>query len=206
MARQKNAAPEITLDEGTAATVDANEATTPDEGTNNGGTTSWPGGYAEYKLAGSIAPQLVGKTIRTREAKGDGETRLAQMRLLVKDGDAGHVAKLAQNQYDIIVQRRIRDVADSEEVKAILAGKSEVEINGEKLDFSGMDEEARVQYCVDLCQDEADAYQYGATTRSGTTRLPKAAKQAVENQAKLAQAAAADPDLAAKLAALGLTL
>lgn len=156
-------------------------------------------GTAEYKLAGNIPQALVGSLIRTPEAG-----TLDEMHLLVEDGKPENVLKLAQAQFDIIIQRRLRDTATSDDVAEILAGKV-VEVDGEKLDFSGMSDEERKAYVVDLLQGVADDFRYGSrpALTSGKT---KQAKEALEREGKLKSAAAADPELAAKLEALGYTL
>lgn len=153
---------------------------------------------AAYKLAGAIASLLVGVEIKTKEAES-----LDEMHQLVEDGKPENVLKLAQAQYDIIVQRKLRDAATSDEIADILAGKT-VEIDGEKLDFADMSEDERKEYAASRIQQVADEYVYGARPliAGGGT---KAAKAALANQGKIAEAAKADPDLAAKLAALGIT-
>jgi hypothetical protein len=126
------------------------------------------------------------------------------MHLLVEGGKSENVLRLAQAQFDIIIQRKLRDAASSEEVASILAGKV-VEVDGEKLDFSGMSDEERIEYAVGRIQDVADDYRYGARPLIAGGGS-KAAKEALSREQGLKAAAAADPELAAKLAQLGYTL
>lgn len=154
---------------------------------------------AEYKLAGDIPSALRGKTIKTRESE-----TLAQMTELVENGTEDNVRRLAQAQYDIIVQRKIRDAATSEEIEGILAGKT-VKVDDEELDFSGMSDDERLEYAVGRLQDVADAYVYGARPLIAGGGS-KAAKTALAEKGKIAEAAKNDPELAAKLAALGIAL
>lgn len=176
------------------ATVPANDPT-PATDTSNATITA----HAEYKLAGDIPEALKGKLIKTPEA-----ATLDQMHLLVEGGKSENVLKLAQAQFDIIIQRKLRDAATSDEIAEVLAGKV-VEIDGEKLDFSGMNDAERQEYAVSRVQAVADDFRYGARPliAGGGT---KAAKEALGREAGLKKAAAADPELAAKLAALGYTL
>lgn len=188
MAKTKTQAPTDTLD---AAAETAPQTPTTDA---NGL------GHADYKLAGEIPEALRGKLIRTKDCNGD----LNKMHLLVEDGKPENVARLAQAQYDIIVQRQLRGAATSDEVAGILAGKV-VEVDGESQDFSGLSDEDRLAYAVDRIQAVADDYRYGARPliAGGGT---KAAKAALQDKTKIMAAAASDPELAAKLAALGITL
>jgi hypothetical protein len=185
MAKGKNAASD-------AQATDANEGT-PDP--TNGTLT-----HAEYTLAGSIPEALRGSTVKTKDCNGN----LDVMHQLVEDGKPENVARLAQAQYDIIVQRKIRDAATSEEIEGILGGKV-VEVDGEKLDFSGMSAEERKAYAIGRLQAVADDYVYGARPLIAGG-AGKAAKEALGREKGLKAAAAADPELAAKLAALGYTL
>lgn len=164
---------------------------------------------ADYKLNGDIPRHLLGTfatvkaedgtesevrtpfSVKTREAETD-EDMLA----LVEDGDAKHVRKLAQGQLDIIVQRNIRNYANSDEVLEALYGTKEPAADAEPV-------EGGVEAALELIQKFADEYLYGVTrTSSGAGAGTKAkAKQADA----VAAAAKNDPELAAKLAALGIT-
>lgn len=158
-------------------------------------------GHAEYTLAGSVPDALRGVVIRTKDSQGS----LDKMHLLVEDGKPENVARLAQAQLDIITQRKIRDAATSEEIEGILAGKV-VEIDGEKLDFADMSPEERKEYATGRLQAVADDYLYGARPLIAGGGAGKAGKAALGREADLKKAASQDPELAAKLAALGYTL
>jgi hypothetical protein len=151
---------------------------------------------SEYKIAGGIAKEraLDGILIRTREAES-----LEEFAQLVENGDPENVRKLAQGQLDIIVQRKIRDYVESEEVADILAGKT---VDGE--DFGAHTEEERKQVVAQRAQAVSDDYLYGG--RAAGSGAGTKAKKAVATVAQLASASANDPELAAKLAALGITL
>lgn len=158
-------------------------------------------GKAGYKLAGADTPsQLKGKIIFTKDCGGS----LELMHKLVDEGKSETVARLAQQQYDIVVQRKLREAAETEEIAGILAGKV-VEIDGEKLDFGPADEATRVEHAMDRLQKLADEYEHGGRALI-TGGKAKAGQAALERESGLKQAAAADPELAAKLAALGYTL
>lgn len=158
-------------------------------------------GKAGYKLAGADTPAaLKGKIIFTRDSGGS----LELMHKLVDEGKSETVARLAQQQYDIVVQRKLREAAESEEIAGILAGKV-VEIDGEKLDFSSADDATRTDHALARLQKLADEYEHGSRALI-TGGKAKAGQAALERESGLKQAAAADPELAAKLAALGYTL
>lgn len=154
---------------------------------------------ADYKLAGDIPESLRGKTVKTREAES-----LEEMHQLVENGDPKNVFRLAQAQFDIIQQRKIRDYLGSEEVADILAGKTVGE-GDDATDFSEFGEEDRIAEVMRRAQEVGDAYVYG-----GRTATPgggaAAAKKALEEKKTLSAAAANDPELAEKLAALGISL
>lgn len=166
---------ESTVDEGTVATIEApvnsDAESTPD---------SEQKGYAEYKLAGDVPPELKGRTIKTPE-----KYTIEAFRALVQDGDDKHTVSLAQAQFDIIIQRHIRNASNSEDVAKLL-------------------KEDDVEGAVALIQKVADSYVYGArplsTGESTTNRRNK------ENMSKLREGAAADPELAKRLADLGVSL
>jgi hypothetical protein len=165
--------------------------------------------YAEYKLAGDIPASLLPRTetrdgkevkvpftIKTREAE-----TLTEMHALVENGDEKHVLRLAQGQYDIIVQRKIREYLASEEVADILAGKTVGE-GEDAVDFAAHTDDERIAEVLSRTQTVADEFAYGSRQS-----LPGGGKTAaVERDKKVRAAAAADPELAAKLAALGITL
>lgn len=151
---------------------------------------------SEYKIAGAIAKErgLDGILVHTRDAE-----TLEEFAQLVENGDPENVRKLAQGQLDIIVQRQIRNYVESEEVADILAGKT---VDGE--DFAAHTEEERKQVVAQRAQEVSDTYSYGGRT-AGTGASTKA-KKAVATVATLGAAAANDPELAKKLAELGITL
>lgn len=164
--------------------VAVTEGETQTNGESSNGETETQGeeqkGYAEYKLAGDIPSALTGKLIRTPE-----KYTVEDFRALVQDGDEKHIVALAQAQFDIIIQRHIRNAANSEDVSKLLAAG----------DTDG---------AVARIQEVADKYVYGA--RPVSTGGSAVAKKAVANQKKLAAAVAADPELAQRLAALGVEL
>lgn len=146
---------------------------------------------ANYKLAGSNIPEtLRGVEIPTREAE-----TLDEMHNLVADGKPENVLKLAQAQFDIIVQRQIRNAAESEKVADILAGKG---------DYEALDDDERKAEAVAYIQSVGDEYLYGARV-AGTGESAKA-KKAVATVGKLQEAAASNPEVAALLAQLGVSL
>lgn len=151
---------------------------------------------ADYKLAGDIPEALKGKVVKTREAES-----LEELHQLVENGDEKHILRLAQGQLDIITQRKVREYVGSDEVGNILAGKIVGE-GEDAIDFSEMSDEERVQEVLNRAQAVSDDYAYG----SRTTTPGGGKTAAVERDKKVRAAAQADPELAAKLAALGITL
>lgn len=152
--------------------------------------------HAEYKLAGDVPEAIKGRIIKTKDCGRN----LELMHQLVVDGKSENVAALAQAQYDIIVQRKIREAATSDEVQGILAGKV-VEVDDEKLDFSGMTEQERADYAVGRLQAVADDWKHGARpliSGGGT----KAAKEALSSVTAIKTAAASNEEVAKKLAEL----
>lgn len=151
-------------------------------------------GYAEYKLAGDIPDELKGKTVRTREFRD-----LTHFREGVQDGDDKHITRLAQAQYDIIVQRKIRE-----------AIQNAVEEAQSKEPDEKISEAAQAVRAGDwdavhaTAQNLADTWVYGS--RPASTGEATKARKAVKTVEALNSAAAQDPELAAKLAALGITL
>lgn len=151
---------------------------------------------SEYKIAGAIAKErgLDGILIRTREAES-----LEELSQLVENGDPENVRKLAQGQLDIIVQRKIRDYVESDEAADILAGKT---VDGE--DFGAHSDDERKQVVAERAQAVSDDYLYGG--RAAGSGAGAKAKKAVATVATLGAAAANDPELAKKLAELGIQL
>ena len=132
-----------------------------------------------YKLAGDVPEALRGMELSMPEAETD-----EAFDTLVENG-ASDRRKLAQGALDINRQRIFRTVANSDEVVKLIA-------------------EGKVDEAKAAVQAAGDGYVYGATNRgTGTGAITKA--KAAKADA-IAQAAAADPELAAKLAALGISL
>lgn len=167
---------------------------------------------APYKLAGDIPATLLGKdttvdgktvkvpyTIETKEAE-----TLDEFRQLVENGEDKHILQLAQGAKDIITQRKVREFLQQDEVAAALAGKEVKWSDSETVNYGDYDEADRIEDILSRAQDVADAYVYGS--RPVTVGVGKATKQAASDMAKAKEAAKADPELAAKLAALGITL
>jgi len=152
---------------------------------------------ADYKIPASVVkdiPQLGGIVIKTREAEN-----LEEFHTLVENGSPEAVLTLAQSALDIIVQRHIRNGAESEAVANILHGKTH-----DGTDYSEMDEAERLEAVRQLLQNIADEYVYGQ--RQPGLGGSKVVKEKAGNFDKVAAAAANDPELAAKLAALGFTV
>lgn len=134
---------------------------------------------ATYKLAGDVPEALRGMELSMPEAETD-----EAFDSLVENG-ASDRRKLAQGALDINRQRVFRTAANSEEVVKLIA-------------------EGKVDDAKAAVQAAGDTYIYGASNRgtgAGAVTKAKAAKADA-----IAQAAAADPELAAKLAALGISL
>ena len=151
-------------------------------------------GYAEYKLAGDIPEELKGKTVKTREFAD-----LEAFAQGVQDGDQKHILRLAQAQYDIIVQRKIRESIQNA-VEEAQSKEADDKISAAAQSVRLGDWDAVHAFA----QETADNFVYGSRPApSGETTKARKAVKTVET---LSSAAAADPELAAKLAALGITL
>lgn len=166
-----------------------------------------------YKLAGDIPRALLGRTVQ-KDGKDvlepytvnmvEAET-LDEFRQQVENGDDKHILRLAQGAIDIIRQRKVREFLQEDAVADALAGKLVKWADGDEQDYSGLDEDSIVEDILARAQSVADAFIYGSRPVS-TGGAGKRAKEAVEKVGKLQAAAAADPELAAKLAELGIAL
>lgn len=190
--REKNTVE--TTEQGGVATMDAApeaQAQPETSAAESNGTVAKRDGTV-YKLNGKDVPQaLVGKALRFPEAKS-----LVALREQVADGADEHIVRAAQGAIDIVRQGRARALSGSDEVAEILAGKAD--------GSEGLDDEGRVTMALEYIQGELDEWRYGSVVRGTGTG---AATRAEADQAKkIKEAAAADPELAAKLAALGITL
>lgn len=154
---------------------------------------------AIYKLAGSIPAVLIGKTVTTREAE-----TLEEFRTLVEGGKDENVLRLGQGAFDIIDQRKIREFLESEEVADALAGKTVKWAEGDEVAYGDYSEEDRIEDILSRAQDVGDSYIYGS--RPAGTGAGKVTKQKAAEMDKAKEAAKSDPELAAKLAALGISL
>lgn len=158
--------------------------------------------FAEYELAGDIPVVLKGREIATRISKN-----LDAMHLLVADGKPENVRALAQAQYNVLVQRQIRNFLDSEDVALVLAGGTvaEGDLAG---DWSQLSEDERVTFVTAEAEDIGLSWAYGGARApsTGTSRVNKENKQKAEKFDAIAARAAADPEYAKKLAKLGIEL
>lgn len=154
---------------------------------------------ADYKLAGDIPSGLQGQIVKTREAETQEE-----FLTLVEDGKQEHMLRLAQGALDIITQRKIREFCATEEVAAALAGKTVKWSEGDEVEYGEYSEAERIADVVSRAQDVADTYTYGS--RPAGTGAGKVTKTKAAQLDKAVEAAKADPELAAKLAALGISL
>lgn len=154
---------------------------------------------AEYKLAGTIPEVLRGRTVKTPEAETTEE-----FLTLVKDGNEDHMRRLAQGGLDIIRQRKIREFCESEEVAAALAGKTVKWDDTDEVQYGEFSEDERVSDILDRAQEVGNAYVYGSQPAgTGTGKVTKAKAAQLD---KAVEAAKNDPALAAKLAALGISI
>lgn len=163
-------------------------------GTNGQGTEQEFKGFAEYKLAGDVPEQLRGKLVRTREFRD-----LVDFKSGVQDGEDKHITKLAQAQYDIIVQRKIREAVQNAAEEA-QSTEPDDKISEAAQNIRVGDWDAVLVFA----QDIADAFVYGSRP-AGTGESTKA-RRAVKTVDTLTTAAANDPELARKLAELGISL
>lgn len=140
--------------------------------------------------SGKITTKAVfaAKIIKTREAETLAEFGES---LVETDKPESHVLSLAQGQYDIIVQRKVREFFQSSECADMMDGKTD--------DTKDLDEDARFTYVLGVGQAIADEYRYGSRGPA-TGGANAAAKKTHAQQAALAAAAANDPEVAALLA------
>lgn len=136
---------------------------------------------ATYKVPKSVTVEDLREVeIETRESE-----TLEELHELVENGDPENVRKLGQSAWDIIVQRRIREAAESEECGKILAEE-------------GLD--AAKAYL----QNVADGYIYGA--RQAGTGASAVTRKKAQSFDKLVEKAKTDPAIAAQLKELGIEL
>lgn len=177
MARSKTQDPSTTTELNPSS--DATEAQ-PQASTEPGTITRTP-----YELQGNDVPEVLrGKSV-TMPIASD----LAGAAKLVHDGKEDNIVSLFQNALNVNRQRVFRTAAASEEVADVLAGKGDAE---------ALAQDEREARALELIQAAGDNYLYGAGRSAGTGTTTKA-KKFDEAKAKAAQAAAADPALAAKL-------
>jgi hypothetical protein len=133
-------------------------------------------------------PILEYRTIKTPEAEN-----LAEFgeNCVEQDKPEEHVLSLAQAQFDIIIQRKIRERASSSDIADMFEGKTP--------DTKDLDAEGRLAYVLADLQAVADAYRYGSRGPA-TGGVTKAAKAAFEKDKAVKAAAASNPELAALLA------
>lgn len=139
-------------------------------------------------------------TIKTPEAESTEEFLASQVE---QDKPEDHMRSLAQAQFDIIIQRKIREAAQSEAVDDMYSGKDP--------ETKDLDDDERHEYVMQHLQDVADGYRYGARS-AGTGGVAKKAKDALAREQAVKKAAEEDPEVAAlqaklaeKMAALGIT-
>lgn len=157
---------------------------------------------ALYELAGDRIPEaLRGTEIKYRNAE-----TLDEMAALVDDGKPENVLALAQAQRNIVIQRHFRNLAESEETAAILAGQ----IVGEgdnAVDWGQRSPETRKAYIVSQIEDIGATWLYGAKAPgTGTSAANRVNKEKASQFDEIKKRAAEDPELAAKLAALNISL
>lgn len=134
--------------------------------------------HSEYKLAGDIPEALRGTEQDVTVKDEQGKETVKRVRVpfvikireaetldeftagLVQDAKPDITLGLAQGQYDIVAQRKLREACNSEEILGILNGK-EVEIDGEKLDFSTASEQERVEHCLEVLGKIGEGYVHG---------------------------------------------
>jgi hypothetical protein len=118
--------------------------------------------------------------IKTREAESHDEFLTSSM---VENNDPENVRKLAQSAWDIIVQRRIRERAESEEALKLLA------------------EEGLEAFTADL-QGVSDGYVYGS--RQAGTGVSAVQRQKAQKFDAIKEKAKSDPAVRAQLVELGI--
>lgn len=139
---------------------------------------------ATYKLAGDVPETAKAIELTLVEAETMDEL-ISQC-----DGENSAV-KAGQSALDIAKQRIARSVANSEDVEKILKDEA-------------LSEDEQKEQIRALIQGKLDEYKFGA--RGPSTGKSAETKAAVSNMEKVKAEAANDPELAAKLAALGITL
>lgn len=134
------------------------------------------------------------RVVKTREAENLAEF---QSELVDQTDAVGNVLTLAQGAWDIIAQRKVREFCSSVDAQNMIDGKTD--------DTKGLSEDERVEAVLIAAQEIADAYRYGSRGPS-TGGATAAGKKALEKEKAIANAAASNPELAAKLAALDAEL
>jgi hypothetical protein len=177
---------------------------------------------SEYKLAGDI-PEALRGTEQDVTVKGeDGKETTKRVRVpfvikireaetldeftanLVQDAKPDITLGLAQGQYDIVAQRKIREAANSDEIVGILSGKT-VEIDGEKLDFSTASDEERVEHALSVLAKLGGSYVHGGRSLvTGSSQKRNAATGSAV--AAAAKEGKLSPETIAELTKLGITL
>lgn len=134
------------------------------------------------------------RVVKTDEAETLDEFITTQVE---QDKPQEHTLSLAQAQLDIIKQRKIREWAAGEECDQILQGTAE--------GTEDMSEDERIEHALQRAQEIGDEYKYGSRGPS-TGGVNAQAKAALKKQKALDEAAASNPEVAAKLAELQATL
>lgn len=154
----------------------------------------------EYELQGGEVPErLRGKVISTPVADSLAEFT-AEM---VENGDEAHTLRSAQSAVDVWRQGRVRRYAGTEEIGTILSGGKLTE-DGTETDYGQFTQDERDAEALDRIQKFSDSIKYGA--RVAVAGAGKVVKEKAAKADAIAAAAASDPELAAKLAALGITI
>ena len=141
-----------------------------------------------YKMKGSdIEPSLHGRELR--QAKPES---VADFKTLIVNGDEGRIVALAVQQFLLNCQREAKAAAQSEEVLKLVR---EAQADPANVDSAKMDA------AWAIVQKAADDYRDGGTRAPGKSAEVKAKAAKAD---RIQQAAANDPALAKKLAALGI--
>lgn len=131
-----------------------------------------------YKMKGSdIEPALHGRELRQSKPES-----VADFKTLIVNGDEGRIVALATQQFLLNCQREAKAVAQSEDVLKLVR-------------------DGKVDEAWAIIQKAADDYRDGGTRAPGKTAEVKAKAAKAD---RIQQAAANDPALAKKLAALGI--
>lgn len=138
-----------------------------------------------YKVAGDVPETAKGITVELRESENADE--IAEL----FGGSQDSVRSAAQSSYDIAVQRILRSKANSKEVEEIIQNED-------------LDTEEKQEMIREVLQQAADEYTVG--TRGPGTGAAAETRKAKAVASKVKEAAANDPELAAKLAALGVEI